>query len=106
MFDNIGRWATQAAMDVSRRQFLGQVGQWAKFVAVGGGGLLCSLRSAHAAQRVCWTSSQVEACRGKPLGSECVAGNNRPGMCVSDGGIEIAPGVFDCNLCKPKGRGR
>jgi hypothetical protein len=72
-------------------------------LAVGTAGLLADRIAAAAGQRVCAADSPVLACRGLPLGSPCVAGNNRPGRCASDGNIRIAPGVYWCNYCKPTG---
>lgn len=106
MFDKIIQAAEHAATNVSRRQFLGKLGRAAMVLAAAAAGVLALPTTAEARQRVCWANSQVEQCRGQALGSACVAGNNRPGRCVSDGNIQIAPGVYDCNYCKPSGRPR
>lgn len=106
MFEKISALAEQAATSASRRQFLGRLGRGAMAATAALAGLLAHPSEAQAARRVCWTSSQVIQCRGLPLGSPCTAGNGRPGRCVSDGNVQIAPGVYDCNVCKPKGGGR
>lgn len=106
MFDKLNHLAEQAATSLSRRDFLGNLGRAALLVATGAAGILTDPSAAVAATRVCAADSPVIACRGLPLGSPCVAGNNRPGRCVSDGGIRVSPGVYSCNYCKPKGSPR
>ncbi len=103
MFEKISELAEQAAANASRRQFLGSLGRGAMAAAAAMAGVLAMARPAHAARRTCWANSTVIECRGRLLGSSCSAGNGRRGMCVSDGNIQIAPGVYDCNYCRPKG---
>ncbi len=52
MFDTIGRVAEKAALRVSRRAFLGQVGRGAAVVAGALGGLLASTSTAIGAGRL------------------------------------------------------
>jgi hypothetical protein len=115
MFKRLSQIAEQGARVLSRRQFLGSLGRAAMLAAAAAGGLLAWPAAAEggaaaANPRVCALDSPVEACRGLPLGSPCIAGNNRPGRCVSDGNNRDASGAYYCNYCKssgsPRGSGR
>src|SRR5262245_18160963 len=103
MIEKVSQLVEQVATGASRRQFLGWLGGGALALAAAVGGVLLLRPVAQAGRRVCWLSSQVIACRGLPLGAACLAGNGRPRRCVSDGNIQVAPGVYDCNACRSKG---
>ena len=100
--DTFNELATQAATNVSRRQFLGRVSRGAAVVAAALGGLLATRESAWAGRkiRMCADPSTVGPCSGKPLGSPC--GVNNEGRCASSLD-EISPGVYNCNFCRTKG---
>jgi hypothetical protein len=104
MFEELCQFAEAAATRVSRRQFLGRLGRGALTAAAALGGLLAIPSTAQAAgkRKVCWELSMVGECRGKPLNSPCTTGDLGPGRCW--GTYEVAPHVFDCNGCLPKGR--
>lgn len=106
MLEKFNQLAEQAATNVSRRSFLGRLGRGAMAAAAAAGGLLAFGAGAQAGRagrgaRACWINSANTQCQGVPYGSPCVI-DDAPGTCVSDGNIRIAPGVYDCNYCKPK----
>lgn len=73
MFETIGRIAEQTATSVSRRQFLGGLGQAALATAAAVGGLLALPELAHAHGRACGPNS-VASCVGLRVGDRCGGG--------------------------------
>ena len=76
MFEKFSQLAEQAATNVSRRQFLGQVGRGAMTVAAVVGGLLALPNVAQAGGgRACSGPLTSAECQGKNVGDLCTAAN-------------------------------
>ena len=96
MFEQVGQWAEQTAVQVSRRQFLGRFGGLAVGVATAASGLLALNTIAEAGRKpvVCSTNSWF-VCTNRTVGSPC--GEN--GKCA------VAKGTVNDCFCH-EGRGR
>ena len=97
MLEKFGRAAEQVATGLSRRQFLGRLGQ----AAIGVAGVLAasSLFGAHAhggAGNLCGPSSP-NGCANRPVGSPCVGS---PGKCWSNPKQYDSLGLLICNVCR------
>jgi hypothetical protein len=80
MFEKLTQMAEQAAISMSRRQFLGRFSRGACGVAAAVGGMLALPHLAEAKPRRCGPNSQT-SCIGKVEGQWCPAGT-KSGTCV------------------------
>ena len=82
MFERITQLAEHAATKVSRRKFLGQLGQAAMLVAAAAGGLLALPGAVQAAPRLCDNATSESGCWYRKVGDPCISGRgSRGGRC-------------------------
>ena len=93
MFESFSQLAERAATNLSRRQFLGRLGDGATALAVIVGGLLalCSEASAASRRTICGNSSSLY-CLSKNAGDPCGAGK-----CV------VIKGTVNTCVCRQSG---
>lgn len=80
MLERFSQLAEQAAMNVSRRAFLGRIGAGAVSASTMVGAVLAMSNLSHAGRRFCGTDS-VFACAGMEVGTPCPLGGGEIGRC-------------------------
>ena len=78
MFEIVTQVAERAAIGVSRREWLGNIGRGALVVAASVGGLIAHASAASAL--VCGANSR-SGCAGKPVGTPCALAPRKWGTC-------------------------
>jgi len=105
MFENTSKLAEKVASNLSRRHFLGTVGQWAGATALAMAGVVTTAGMARAASKTCCTYGLSFGIAFQVCGVICVPGGSPcpttpPKGCPSTDYLLYSTSVQGCASCK------